>query len=73
MENDRYYTWTGIYLGGTLGMYLAINYRGFKKPLWWVLGALGYGVAYLQGPRDYSKSPQFLRAMEDLETNYGAL
>ena len=75
MENDRYLTWTGVYLGSTLGLYLAINYRPYRKPVWYVLGALGYVFAYYQGPRE--KSPDYLRDLAELEnyteTNYGAL
>ena len=75
MENDRYLYWTGIWVGGSIGMYYVAGVRGlsWKNPIWWGGLATGYFIAYLQGPREYKKSPEYIQFREELETNYGAL
>jgi hypothetical protein len=56
-------------------MYYVAGVRGlsWKNPIWWGGLAAGYFIAYLQGPREYKKSPEYIQFREELETNYGAL
>ena len=76
LENDRYITWTGVWVGGSLGLYYIGGVKGLSwtTPLWWGGLGAGYLIAFVMGPRESSKSREYYEAVGELsETNYGGL